>query len=466
MLTRTIGGVAAARRRNQAAVLFADDFGTLSLRNARPSGANKIRNSALFQAAVGTPGLEAENMAVYAVQGLSSAVAGVGTVSPTGTAIRSMDIRFFGTAAEADNHYVVFESPAEDARAPDPLYTTQSGIPVAPGETWIFSAWLRMVSAAPVGYGGTIVAVEVYDAALNWLDATFTGVTVTSTLTRFPTNPLTIPAGGRWLKVTLLVGAGQGAVDFTLRVAGPDCRQGTAAGTHVVTTSDSGTWNTRTLRGPAVAERGQEQHYADTAARGTIVSGADPFSVAAGVLSVTGTVRTGGLATEGFVSGVLTTRGRFSFLYGYAEAVMRFPPGQGVWPMFRLLPQAQTDPDDAAEIVVAEWPGGTDATLYARTRTGAAPGTVTTRTRATTVETMTDAMHSYGVLWTATTIQFYFDRVAFGTAVTTPDDLKRNLYPSLALALGGDFPGAVVGTDQFPAALQVDSVSVWDALPF
>jgi hypothetical protein len=40
------------------------------------------------------------------------------------------------------------------------------------------------------------------------------------------------------------------------------------------------------------------------------------------------------------------------------------------------------------------------------------------------------------------------------------------MFMIVDLALGGDWPGAVVESGQIPAALQVDYVKVWNKLPF
>ncbi len=53
-----------------------------------------------------------------------------------------------------------------------------------------------------------------------------------------------------------------------------------------------------------------------------------------------------------YISGMISTRRKFSQLYGYFEARLKVPAGQGFWPAFWLLPQLPPE-DSPAE---AFWP--------------------------------------------------------------------------------------------------------------
>jgi beta-glucanase (GH16 family) len=73
------------------------------------------------------------------------------------------------------------------------------------------------------------------------------------------------------------------------------------------------------------------------------------------------------------------------------------------------------------------------------------------------------AFHTYGVLWEASKITWYFDGQPVYTTAP-PSDLNKPLYILVNLAVGGDWPGSPDATTPFPAVYQIDYVRAYAPL--
>jgi len=112
--------------------------------------------------------------------------------------------------------------------------------------------------------------------------------------------------------------------------------------------------------------------------------------------------------------GVITTGGSptkpasFAFQYGYMEMSAQFPPGNGMWPAFWLLP---ANGDWPPEIDAMEWLGNTPTIDYATIhwgveRHGHHPSSGTSYD---TGEDLSAGFHTYGLDWQADHVTWYFD---------------------------------------------------------
>jgi len=88
---------------------------------------------------------------------------------------------------------------------------------------------------------------------------------------------------------------------------------------------------------------GEQQIYVDPryGGRATTPLGLDPFRVRGGALSIVASRTPPDLKSvlfdNEYVSGILTTQGKFSQKYGYFEIRSKIPIGTGVWPAFWML---------------------------------------------------------------------------------------------------------------------------------
>ena len=451
-------------------LLFSDDFTAFSVRNGTPTGVNKFRNSRWY-----TPPGDAfpENWDAgggFTSGGVSRTLVGSGAVTLDGQSVPYIDIRFQG-AASAGDHAVAFD---------------RQVIACAASQTWTVSGYMA-VAAGSLANVNSVTLVAEYDDADNETAAVWTGGAyasanaLTGTMARYSASAAT-SANSRGIRPLLFVNTAAAAVDVTVRLAGVQVEQAGSATALVQTTSNGGTWNTRHRWGPntslnANSPLGAEaQYYVDTALHGTAKSnGANPFdaSTEAGVLRITGAAVPGGQSAsyannKAYTSGAITTLNSFKRQYGYFEMHARYGIGSGVWPAFWLLPSvvnADGSRITAAEIDVLEYFGSTPNAVTGNVHTGTPDASTSSQqSKPVTADDVRDAFHLYGCHWTADTIQFYYDRVAYGAAITTPADCKQDMYLIVNLALGS--VAGAVDAAALPSVLRVDYVKVWDAKPF
>lgn len=180
-------------------------------------------------------------------------------------------------------------------------------------------------------------------------------------------------------------------------------------------------------------------------------------SVSNGALVITARKESAG--GKSYTSGLVETGGdqygyptSFTFQYGYIEARIRIPSGQGLWPAFWMWPADYADPPelDIMEILghqpgilymATHYPGGTAEYNYS----GA---------------DLSQEYHVYGCEWTPTSVVWYLDGVE-RARLTDPAKIPQEaMYLILNLAVGGDWPGPV-SDSVLPATMQVDWVRVY-----
>ena len=166
--------------------------------------------------------------------------------------------------------------------------------------------------------------------------------------------------------------------------------------------------------------------------------------------------------TFNYTSGMVMTGGRkyltdpgFTFTYGYAEARVKIPAGQGIWPAFWMLPASY---NSEPEIDIMEILGHQPDVVHFHIHNGVHPG------QSWTGEDFSQGWHTFAVDWQPDAIVWYVDGVErwryTGSAVPAEPS-----YLLLNLAVGGDWPGAPDATTVFPAYYDVDYVRVWDRKP-
>ena len=166
---------------------------------------------------------------------------------------------------------------------------------------------------------------------------------------------------------------------------------------------------------------------------------------------VSGLVQTGGI--EG------RTAPGFSYKYGYAEARIKMPKGQGVWPAFWTLPASYDD--GAGEMDIVEYIGSEERKVYSfvHTRGRSSGGSWTSPVD------MSQDWHTYGLDWQPNHLKYYVDGVLRRT-ITDPALIPQvPEYLILNVQTGGDWAGFPDATTQLPATMLVDYVRVSTAVP-
>ncbi|MCW2830192.1 MAG: bglA [Aeromicrobium sp.] len=178
-----------------------------------------------------------------------------------------------------------------------------------------------------------------------------------------------------------------------------------------------------------------------------------------------------GAGGNAYTSARLTTREKFTFMYGRVEARIKMPSGVGTWPAFWALgadietvgwPQAGEL--DVVEHLPRE-PRAASAAVHGPTASGG-HWYVHRDTRGHPV--LSEAFHVYAMEWTASRVDFFVDDVKFGT-VTKAQAEERGLWKAdhpyyllLNLAVGGVLGGEVPASTVWPQHLTVDYVRVYE----
>ena len=216
-----------------------------------------------------------------------------------------------------------------------------------------------------------------------------------------------------------------------------------------------GAWGSRTL-----TSNNEQELYVDPSLTGTGSTplGLDPFSIADGVLTITASKTPAAdsslLWGYQYTSGLLTTQTSFAQLYGYFEIRAELPSGQGVWPAFWMVPTNGSSPQ---ELDVFEQVGG--AQLYQTAHYAGADGTATSTSFSTYDPTNSTGFHTYGLLWTPTTLTWYEDGKEVAQ-MATPADMNTPMYMLADLAIGGTWPGSP-SADFSSAQYEIDYIRAY-----
>ena len=211
----------------------------------------------------------------------------------------------------------------------------------------------------------------------------------------------------------------------------------------------SGEWWTR--EGNMSTEENNEQE-AYAPANVTVQNGMLNITAKKQTVSVEGT-------TYGYTSGLVETGGdqygyanKFTFQYGYMEARIKIPAGQGLWPAFWSWPANFQDPPETDFMeILGNNPQADYMTVH---YTGGSKQYVLNSVN------LSKNFHIYGCEWTSTYIAWFVDGVQVARFSNATLVSHQPMYLILNLAVGGDWPGAV-SDSVLPATMQVDWVRVY-----
>jgi beta-glucanase (GH16 family) len=205
------------------------------------------------------------------------------------------------------------------------------------------------------------------------------------------------------------------------------------------------------------------QYWSTGATKGDGVEESDPanVSVSDGALHLTakqdnsfGTGYTGALVQAGGIN-YGPVKPTASFLYGYAEARIKIPPGKGLWPAFWMMPASYHDAN--GEIDIMEMLDDNTSTVYGTLHHGPAQ----TQKILHAGQDLSAGWHTFAVDWEPDHITWFVDGQAYGT-VTDPAFIPTEaMYPIFDLAVGGNWAGMPDASTAFPATMDVDYIRIW-----
>jgi len=189
----------------------------------------------------------------------------------------------------------------------------------------------------------------------------------------------------------------------------------------------------------------------------------DAFEVKDGKLAIVGTRADGSYAGQTFPyrSGVLCSV--HEQRYGYFEARLQVPAGQGLWPAFWLL-GANGSPG-VNEIDIHEILGNQPTRAYQTIHWGTdyraghhADGS------SWSGPDFAAGLHTFGLEWSADQVVWTIDGIVVKT-YAGPGVPQVPMYVILNLAVGGDWPGSPDATTPFPARYEIDYVRAYQKAP-
>jgi beta-glucanase (GH16 family) len=214
---------------------------------------------------------------------------------------------------------------------------------------------------------------------------------------------------------------------------------------------DAGKWVKRYKWGEAQIN-GELQAYVD-----------DAFQMQSGVLTIVGDKRTASYAKQTFqyASGVLCST--LEQKYGYFEARLKVPAGQGMWPAFWLLGKVAAP--GVNEIDIHEILGNQPSKVYLTVHWGTdySSGHKSDGSSWMGPDFSAD-FHVFGLEWNPDSIIWTIDGVE--RKRHTGDGIPQvEMYVILNLAIGGGWPGAPDTTTPLPGLYQLDYVRAYTRLP-
>ena len=166
-----------------------------------------------------------------------------------------------------------------------------------------------------------------------------------------------------------------------------------------------------------------------------------------------------GMVTTGRDSSDLQVKPKFAFRYGYIEAKLRVPKGQGLWPALWLLPASNRS---RPEIDIAEIRGSQTRKVSMHLHTSGPGGKPQSIGEHWTGDDLAVGWHLLALDWRPGLLRWVIDgkeawRVSGDRVPSEPMYLVANL------AVGGDWVGPPTADTPFPAVFEFDYVKIWKA---
>jgi beta-glucanase (GH16 family) len=166
----------------------------------------------------------------------------------------------------------------------------------------------------------------------------------------------------------------------------------------------------------------------------------------------------------GYTSARLISQGKLNAQYGFIEARIRIPSGQGIWPAFWMLGSnigkvgwpacGESDiMENVGNVPNTNW-GSLHAPKYDRTATYSLSGS----------SVFNSDYHLFQASWTPNNYTFYVDGVPYHNQNINGNakwPFNETMFFLLNVAVGGNWPGSPDSTTKFPQNMLVDYVRVY-----
>ncbi len=175
--------------------------------------------------------------------------------------------------------------------------------------------------------------------------------------------------------------------------------------------------------------------------------------------------------TCAYTSARLLTKGKFDFMYGRAEARLKIPYGQGIWPAFWSLGNnfSEVGWPNSGEIDIMENIGKEPYIVHGTVHGPGYSGGSGIGGGYTYTEPLTNDYHVYAIEWEPDEIRWYLDDTQYFTLTKSmipagaPWVFDHPFFLIMNVAVGGYWPGYPDETSVFPQNMLVDYVRVYQA---
>jgi len=189
-----------------------------------------------------------------------------------------------------------------------------------------------------------------------------------------------------------------------------------------------------------------------------------------GILTIT--AREESFGNRDYTSARINTYDIFDFKYGRAEARIKLPYGQGIWPAFWLMGSnvSTVSWPECGEIDIVELVGGDvsggDNTIHSTLHWEGEDGGHAEYGQSYELATgiFANDYHIFSVEWDSETIRSFVDGTEFFVIDITDGGLSEfheNFFILLNLAVGGNWPGPPNAETSFPQTMEIDYVRVF-----
>jgi len=161
------------------------------------------------------------------------------------------------------------------------------------------------------------------------------------------------------------------------------------------------------------------------------------------------------MGSREYTSGLVETKGKFSFQYGRVEIRAKLPKGRGIWPAHWMMPTSGKWPP---EIDIMELIGHQPTVVYMSLHTGVWPAKKHFG-KLYIGPDFSEDFHEFVVEWDEDQICWYVD--GEGRCQTGEDIPKEPFYVILNTAVGGSWPGNPNKRTKFPQYHEIDYVRVY-----
>jgi beta-glucanase (GH16 family) len=224
---------------------------------------------------------------------------------------------------------------------------------------------------------------------------------------------------------------------------------------------DATKWNTVLSWGADFVIYNQLQYYVDSLNDPEF--GYDPFTLDNGALTISAIETPENLRAaaneQAWLSGVLSSAGKFDLTYGYIEARVKVEQGLGLWPAFWLL--SSDFGGLRPELFVMEYDGAKPDSVFHNYNYQDSNGDLrSVGQREVTSDGFSTGFHTVGVRWSEQELLFYIDGTP-SYRVVGEEVPAQPMHLIINLAVGGIWPGAPDGTTPRPASMQIDYIRAY-----